>query len=141
MPALFDKQGIKFQYPENWTVEASTAIDEDGVTLYSPGGGFWSVVVRDGGDEPAQVAEVVLETMRELYDDLDSAAVEEPVAGEELVGHDVNFYCLDMTNTAQIRAFRRDGKTYLVLYQAEDREFDAIEPVFRAITRSLVQAH
>ena len=61
------------------------------------------------------------------------------MAGEELVGYDLNFYCLDLTNTAQIRAFRRNEKIYLVLFQAEDREYEHIEPVFRAMTRSLVQ--
>ncbi len=139
MPALFDKQGIRFQYPENWTIETSTALDEDGVTVFSPGGGFWSVVIRDGDDGPLEVAAVVVETMRELYDELECRPAEELVAGKELVGYDLNFYCLDLTNTAQIRAFRRNEKIYLVLFQAEDREYEQIEPVFRAMTRSLVQ--
>ena len=44
--------------------------------------------------------------MREQYDELDAEAVTEKVAGKELIGYDMNFYCLDLTNTAQVRSFR-----------------------------------
>ncbi len=137
MPALFDKLGIRFQYPENWTLETGGEIDDEGATVFSPGGAFWSIVIRGVEDDPAEVADLALDALNVEYEDLDSEAVEEEVAGQVLVGHDVNFYCLDLTNTAQIRAFRRD-RTYLILCQAEDREYDAVAPVFRAITVSLL---
>ena len=41
MPARFDKLGISFQYPENWTLDDSDALlGRKSVTVYSPGGRF-----------------------------------------------------------------------------------------------------
>ncbi|HEX3998936.1 MAG TPA: hypothetical protein VHX65_10325 [Pirellulales bacterium] len=138
MPALFDKFGIKFLYPDDWTLEISTAEDEQGATVYSRGGGFWSVAIRGGEEDPADLAKVALAALGEEYADIDTEPAEETVAEQPLVGYDVNFYCLDLTNTAQIRACRRNGRTLLMLWQAEDREFDEMANVFRAITTSLL---
>ena len=138
MPALFDKLGIKFLYPDDWTLETSTVEDEEGATVFSPGGGFWSIVIRGPDEDPADLAKVALVALGDEYEDLDTEPAEETVAGQKLVGYDVNFYCLDLTSTAQIRACRRDGRTFLLLWQAEDREFDEVANVFRAITTSLL---
>jgi hypothetical protein len=52
----------------------------------------------------------------------------------------MNFYCLDLTNTALVRGFRTADATCIILYQAEDREFATVEPVLRAMTTSLLRA-
>ena len=138
MPALFDRLGIKFLYPDDWTLDTSTVESEEGATVYSPGGGFWSVVIRGPDEDPAELAKVALVALGDTYEDLDTEPAEETIAGQELVGYDLNFYCLDLISTAQIRAFRRQGRTFLLLWQAEDREFDEVSNVFRAITTSLL---
>ena len=43
-----------------------------------------------------------------------------------------------MTNTATVRCFRRPRATYAVFCQAEDREFEQLGAVFRAMTASLL---
>jgi hypothetical protein len=138
MPAVFDKLGIRFLYPENWTLETGPDLEEEGVTVYSPDGGFWSLVVREGRPDPLKMADLALQALRAEYEQLDSEEVEETVEGQDLIGYDVNFYCLDLTNTGQIRVFRRADRTYLLLWQAEDRDLDRAEPVFYAMTRSLL---
>jgi hypothetical protein len=138
MPALFDKLGIKFLYPDDWTLEPSTDEDQQGATVYSPGGAFWSVVVRGRDDDPVELAKVAMAAIGDLYTDIDTEAVEETIGGHELVGYNLNFYCLDLTNTAQIRACRHGDRTLLIIWQAEDREFDEVSKVFRAITTSLL---
>jgi hypothetical protein len=138
MPAVFDHLGVKFQYPEGWSLEAGDEADGEEVTVYSPGGAFWSLLIRERG-EPSELMEVVVDAMREEYDDLDSEDVQDVIAGEQLSGCDLNFYCLDLTNTAQVRAFHPGTKTYLMLWQAEDREFDEIAPTFRAIATSFLE--
>ena len=57
-----------------------------------------------------------------------------------MCGYDVHFFYLDFTNTAIIRGFRHALASCLVLYQAEDRDFAKLQPVFRAITTSLFTA-
>ena len=137
MPAVFAHLGVRFQYPENWTLEADDEADGADVTVYSPGGAFWSLTIHDHG-EPEELVDEVVRAMREQYDELDSETVEDVIAGQELVGRDLNFYCLDLTNTAEIRAYRDGPRTYLMIWQAEDREFDRVAPIFRAIATSLM---
>ena len=52
----------------------------------------------------------------------------------------MNFYCLDFLVTSQVRALRHGHAVYLLTYQAEDREFDQLADVFRAITASMLAA-
>lgn len=140
MPAVYDKLGIHFQYPENWTLDESEALEgERSVSVYSPGGAFWSVIIHPPTLDPRVLAEAALDTMKQVYDELDAEPIEESIADRELIGCDMNFYCLDLTNTAQVRGFRRPEGTYLVMCQADDREFSEVEPVFRAMTLSLLR--
>jgi hypothetical protein len=142
MAAKFDNLGISFQYPENWQLdEAEIRAGQSAVTIYSPGGGFWSVALHTAQTaQPAQMAQAALDAMRKEYDELDAEPVRETVAGHELVGFDLNFFCLDLTNTACIRSLRAGFTTYTVFYQAEDREYEQIGPVFAAITLTLLQS-
>jgi hypothetical protein len=141
MPEVFDNLGLRFLYPDNWTVETEEARRGlPTVSAYSPGGAFWTVVLQPAGSEPTELAKVALETMSQEYEELDSESVREKVGQTELVGFDVNFYCLDLTNTAWIRAGKTDLATYLILCQAEDREFGEVAHVFRAMTASLLGA-
>jgi hypothetical protein len=64
--------------------------------------------------------------------------VSERIGGEQIGGYDLNFFYLDLTNTALIRSFRTADASCLVLCQAEDRDFAEVGPVFRAITTSLL---
>jgi hypothetical protein len=139
MAAIFDKLGIRFLYPENWQLDESEALAGNQlVSVYSPGGSFWSVMIHPPSTAPATLAAAALKAMRQQYDELDSEEVRETVGGHDLVGYDMNFYCLDLTNTARVRSYRTPDAAYVVFCQADDREFAEIEEVFRAITMSLI---
>jgi hypothetical protein len=139
MPEVFEKLGLRFQYPDNWTAETDTAQrGQRSVSVYSPEGAFWTVVLQPAGGDPLELAKVTLATMRQEYEDLDSEPVREKVGQIELIGFDVNFYCLDLTNTAWIRAGNTAAATYLILCQAEDQEFSEVADIFRAMTASLL---
>jgi len=137
----FDRFGLAFDYPDNWSVDTE---DSDGghvaVTAYAPGGGFWSVSGHPPEGDPRDLAAAVVLQMREEYQDLDSEEAHDDVAGRRLVGFDINFYCLDLTNTAQVRTLETSDATYLILCQAEDREWDEVATVFEAMTTSFVVA-
>jgi hypothetical protein len=139
MPARFDKLGISFQYPENWTLDDSDALlGRKSVTVYSPGGAFWSVAIHSGSSEPAKLAAAVVETMKKEYAGVEVDEAEEIVAGHALIGYDLAFYYLDLINTAIVRSLRIGTSTYTIYCQAEDREFDQLQMVFRAMTTSLL---
>ncbi len=141
MPAHFDGLGISFQYPDNWTLDDSDALlGRKSVTVYSPGGAFWSVAIHSGNAEPAKLAAVVVDAMKQEYQGLEAQEIEESVAGHELVGYDLAFYCLDLTNTAHVRSLRFAHTTYTIYCQAEDREYERLKKVFEAMTITLLSS-
>ncbi|NIL97615.1 MAG: hypothetical protein GTO53_08145 [Planctomycetales bacterium] len=140
MTALYDKSGVTFEYPENWS------LDEDAlppqaleVTVRSPRGGFWSVRFERAAVDPHQLAQTAVAAMRDEYAGLEVEPVHELVEGVQLVGMDMSFFYLDLTSTAQVRALQTLQGTYLLLCQAEDSDFDQLQPVFRALTASLLR--
>ena len=56
MPAVYDKMGIRFLYPDNWQLDEEEALHGDqSVTVYSPGGAFWSIVLHPRSTDPAEL--------------------------------------------------------------------------------------
>jgi hypothetical protein len=139
MPKIYDKLGMRFQYPDNWTLdEGEAASGIPSVTVYSPGGSFWSVARHERAADPKRLAKTALQAMRDEYQDLESEAVCESIAGHRLVGYDINFCYLDLTSTATVRCATMPEGVYVVFCEAEDREFDDLRSVFAAITHSLL---
>jgi hypothetical protein len=141
MPAVYRKLGLSFSYPENWSLDEGEALGGNrSVAVYSPGGSFWSVSIHPSDSRPRDLVKAAVKALRETYDELDAEEVEDSMAGRRVVGADVNFYCLDLTNTAVIRSFAAPDYVCVVLSQAEDRELAAIENVFKAMTLSLLNS-
>jgi hypothetical protein len=141
MPAQFNSLGISFQYPDNWTLDDSDALlGRRSVTVFSPGGAFWSIALQPDTAEPKTAAATVVDTLKQEYQGLEAELVEESVAGHDLVGYDLAFYCLDLTNTAHIRALRIAHTTYTIYCQAEDREYQQVKRVFEAMTLTLLNS-
>ena len=138
MPAEFKKLGVTFQYPENWQLDEDQAAGGHSVTVYSPGGAFWQIGIHPRSTDPARLANSALKAMQEEYEGVENEAVEEAVADCDLVGFNLNFFYLDLTNTALIRCLRGDRGTFSIFCQAEDREFRELERVFAAITYSFL---
>ena len=139
MPHTYKKQGIHFLYPDNWTVDEGDAVEGGAaVTVYSPGGSFWSIVLEPRSVDPAEMAVAALKALKAEYQDCDAEPMSETLAGHELRGYDANFFCFDLTSTAAIRGFRTNELSCLVLWQAEDRDLKEHEPVFRAMITSLL---
>ncbi|MEX0939081.1 MAG: hypothetical protein WDZ59_14555 [Pirellulales bacterium] len=140
MPAVFDNQGVRFQYPENWTLEWQESDTTDpSVSVFSPGGAFWTLSIHPPGTETARLVQVVLDALREEYQELDAQEAVDSIGDTEMIGYDVNFYCLDLCNTAVVRGFHTRRASYVLLCQAEDREFERVREVFRAMTTSLIR--
>ena len=139
MAATFEKNGFAFDYPDNWNIEDQLEDDQSAtVSVYSPDGAFWMLSVHRAKDDPDDLCDTAVEAMRQEYGEVDVSETTETLAETDLTGRDLNFYCLDLTSTATIRGVRSPLGTLVVLSQAEDREFERVAPVFRAITTSLL---
>jgi hypothetical protein len=141
MPAVYDKSGIHFLYPENWALDEQEGADgEILVTLTSPADGLWMLMIAPGHLDPRALSRTAMQTIKQDYEDFEAEPASETIAGTELVGFDINFYCLDLTNTALVRGFRTRDASCVIVCQAEDRDYASLAPVFRAITTSLLEA-
>jgi len=139
MPGTYDHNGISFQYPENWTLEESDPQQwPRSITLHGPTGALWQAVVDSTGTPGEKLVETMLAALKEEYEDIEAEEAHEEVAGFELEGLDLSFFYLDLVVFARLRATTVGDRSYALVYQAENREFEELLPVFSAMTVSLL---
>lgn len=141
MSAVYENFGLSFMYPENWQLaDESGEVDAGAktVSVNAPTGGFWTLHVYDPAVDPQDMADQFKLTMEGEYEGLESQPAQEQIGKVSLTGYDMDFYCLDFVVTAQVRSGRVGSRTYVLSCQAEIREFDKLQPVFQAMTYSLL---
>jgi hypothetical protein len=140
MPAVYENRGIRFLYPENWSI-----MDEEpegwprSVTVQSEHTSFWSLHVYPAFQETGDVVNEVVESIREVYPDLEVLPANERYGVTDTQGVDICFFYLDLLVEAKIRCLKTPSLTLVWHYQAESREFDEMEPVFQAMATSLLE--
>ena len=141
MSKQYDNLGLKFLFPESWSItEESASGWPRSVSLSTPDGGFWVAQLHSEGD-PRELTMQALQAMRDEYKQLESEPVLASIAGRDLHGFDMRFYCLDLLVGSAVRGVSlgpRGRWALLVMYQAEDREYDRLQPVFEAMISNLL---
>jgi hypothetical protein len=137
MSAQFEDGGVRFQYPENWSLEREDTDTGWTVSLQSPGTAFMMVCLREDLPTPDQMAEAALNALRDDYPDLEADDCVDNFGGQPAIGHDIRFFSLDLTNTCWTRSFYSSSGTVLVLCQSSDIELEENEPILKAICKSL----
>jgi len=137
MVSVFERDGIRFRYPETWRIEREDTETGWTVSLQGPGTAFLFLSVDESMPEVDQVAETALSALRDDYPDLEADECVDSVGGQPAVGHDIRFFSFDLTNTCWTRAFYGGGGTALLMWQVNDLELEANEPILRAICASV----
>ena len=139
MVATYEKFGIRFLYPENWTVSDEQLEDwPRSVSIQSPQGAYWELQVYPSRINPARLVKQALAAMEQIYEDLEAEPVTEELWEVTAAGYDLHFFCLDFLVTSRIRGFYAGSRTCVLTCQAESREFDRQQAVFSAMTKSLL---
>jgi hypothetical protein len=102
-----------------------------------------SVFVSPTPGQASQLVSEMTELLRTEYDEVEVSELDQQGLGileiqEDFAGAELNFYYLDVIVTARLIAFTNDDRTVLVQCQAEDREFDSLEMVFKAMLVSML---
>jgi hypothetical protein len=143
MPAVFDQLGIRFEYPDNWSVDEKaldpTTIDGEQVVVSSPNTAFWQLSKHPAEADLESLFDEALSALRTVYQEMEVEPIQDMLDDHGMDGFDVNFYCLDFTNTIWLRGFKTPGATFVLLCQAEDRELHEVGPVFRAMLASVLR--
>jgi hypothetical protein len=142
MTAVYDKLGLKFLYPENWTlIDESDSQNPHAITLETPDGGCsWAVHVYGVDADRDMVLKETLATLQETYEDLEVTALEDELGPCSASGVEALFYCLDFLIRAKLLVVKTRENLLLFWFQAEDREFDKQDAVFKAMAISLLQS-
>ncbi len=140
MPAVYEDRGIRFLYPENWSV---MDVENDGwprsVTIQSEQTSFWALHIYPAYQEVDPLVNEVIDSIREVYEDLEILPATEKFGACETAGVDICFFYLDLLVEAKIRYLHTPAFTLVWHYQAESREFETMEPVFQAMATSLLE--
>jgi hypothetical protein len=140
MPAVYENLGVRFLYPENWSINDE---QDDGwprsVTLQSQETGFWSLHVYPPNHELKPIVKELIAAIQSEFDDIEVLPAKETFGDTPTTGVDLAFFYLDLLVEAKIRCLRTPSATLVWLYQAESNEFEAIEAVFQAIAVSMLQ--
>ena len=137
MPAMFEQDGVRFQYPESWTLTREENPTGWTASLQSPGTAFALITYDSDLPEAELMVETALEAMKAEYEDLEYDPVVETIAGVPALGHDMRFFSLDLTNTCCSRSFYGAGGTLLLFWQSTDLELETVEPAMKALCASL----
>ncbi|MGQ0634832.1 MAG: hypothetical protein ACT4QC_09495 [Planctomycetaceae bacterium] len=137
MNELYTAHGVQFRYPGEWQVSEQRDDGQVSITVSSPHTSFWTLTLLEGRPDPHDIVEAVVAAFRDEYEELDVYESRARVGQRKTVARDIDFVCLELLNTAKVRAFRTPGFTAMVLYQATDQELEQAGPVFEQITLSL----
>lgn len=140
MPAIYEKLGVRFLYPENWAI---TDEDDEGwprsVTVQSRETGFWTLHVYPAGQEVKAVEKELVAAIQAEFGEAEVLPAEETLEEAATSGVDLAFFYLDLLVEAKIRSVHTPDSTLVWLYQAESREFEKLESVFQAIAVSMLR--
>lgn len=140
MPAIYQNLGVRFLYPENWSI---TDEDDEGwprtVTVQSPETGFWSLHVYPARHETQAGIDELITAIQDEFGEVEVLPAKETFGDSDTTGVDLAFFYLDLLVEAKIRCIKTPSATLIWLYQAESREFEKSEPVFQAMAVSMLR--
>jgi hypothetical protein len=137
MPKTFDRHGARFQYPENWAIEEEASDEGWTINLQSPATAFMTITYYANVEEPEPLLEEALNTLREIYKELESEEVQDTIAKSPATGFDINFITLDVTSSCWIRGLQVMNGSLIIFCQCADREMSRNGLVMKAICTSL----
>ena len=136
MAARFERNGVSFQYPENWQVLPERYQSGWAVTVQSPGTAFLTVTCDDSKAGMGELADAALRILSEEYKQSDVEPFSGTIAGLPAIGHDVDFFSFDLTNSCLIRTVAIGQGVLLLVGQASDVEENFFR-VLQAIVASI----
>lgn len=136
---------VRFAYPKNWFVqEAPWTSDSKAITVNNPDGYFWMISIFPAGTDPDAAAKEVLHSMRREYSQLEDTPTHRIIADHFLTGYEMNFFYLDLVNTAIVLSLETEERSYVIYWQycdilaVTDDEYD-FEDIAEAMTYTFLK--
>lgn len=133
----YRSHGVRFEYPAHWELSEQRQNNELSINVSSPETSFWSLTLLADGPAPEQVVASAVVAFEDEYPELDIYESEVQICDRRSVARDIEFVCLELVNSAFLRAFRLGERSALVLYQGTDHELKETLETLEAISSSL----
>lgn len=134
----YDAHGVRFQYPESWTLSDESTDEKLAVTVQSPGTAFWTLAVFEDSPSPERVIESAVAAYREEYPEADIYPLNStPGPQSPVFSREIEFVCLELIVTAKVEAYQAGSRTAMVLFQLSDTEIETHRSALDAMTASL----
>ncbi len=137
MTQLYHSHGVRFRYPNDWELSEEGDPNQPTITVASLETSFWSLTLDFQRPKPEELIESAVDVFRDEYPEIDVYPVEAELCRQPSVARDVEFVCLDVVNSAFLRAIRTRHFSAFVLYQGTDVELEETRAVLESITASL----
>ncbi|MGF1579611.1 MAG: hypothetical protein ACFCD0_09625 [Gemmataceae bacterium] len=137
MPQQFEEAGLRFTFPDDWTIERESDEDSLSLTLQGPGTAFMMISQDTSSPDPDEMLASSLEALEAEYEYMEVEERVDSFAELPAFGHDVHFIVLDLPNTCCVRTFTTDNATYMILWQATDTDMEQLEETFEGICQSI----
>lgn len=139
MLGQFDDHGIRFDYPPDWDIDVEQDEARVTISLQDPRGPAFAMIVVDSGKPaPSEMLDEALAAMREEFPNQDARSAAEILDGQEAIGHDIEFFSLDLIGTCELRAVQTKRHTLLVMNQwSENVDGEEHADLFRKLRGSL----
>lgn len=135
----YENNLISFAYPANWKLTDSEqdALPRE-ISLESPEGVLWVVHAFAPNLDADELMAEAIRSFKENYEDFEYSESPSELPNPPTRAIQADFFCLDFLVTARIMVFSETPLTYMVIHQAESRQFEESGLVMDAITASLV---
>ena len=138
MTQVYQNHGVRFVYPDDWTIAEEAGDGAVSLTVSSPETSFWSMwLLSDRPDPPTMLASAI-DVFEDEYDNVDLYRTEGEICEYPALNCDVEFVSMELINSAFVRAFRTGRFSVLILFQGTDHELKQTRAELDAITDSLV---
>jgi hypothetical protein len=140
MTATYQKRGLHFQYPENWRLLDDADADLPfSVSVETPdGNAFWSLHLYEPDNDPDELLKETISNLTETYPDMEISSYSGDFPNQNNSALETLFYCLDFLVRVRLQVVSVKKYQMVFWFQAEDRDFEKLELVFRAISQSLL---
>lgn len=135
--AHYKDHGVVFVYPDIWQLQEQMD-DEDVIIQVSASETcFWTLRILPGCPAPPQVVNSCVTAFEEEYDDLEVAETSCSLAEMPAFSRDLDFFCLELTNSVGLRSVRTNDFTLLVWWQGTQHELAEFRPIIEQMTLSV----
>ena len=133
---VYDKNGFKFEYPDDWTIESY----DDGVSVTSPTEITWTIRRFPAHTNGQEFLQEVAEALKEEYKSIEvGKTLEEINPGVILETWEIDFYCLDFPCVAQAQTLKTPFAIYVLYYQTYSDDLDDVAPIIDDMLNSWLE--